>query len=149
MLVFDLDHFMSINDRLGHAVCGAVLWLFAKVVGRTMRASDVIGRLGGEEFIAVLPGTLADAARAAERVRAPFAEAYTVRNGLHIATTVSIGSRAGRLRQPAIDLLIARADAALYRAKTNGCDSVETAADIIGGDKPDGASQPAISRRNS
>ena len=75
VLAFDLDHFKSINDRFGHAVGDAVLQLFAKVVRKTMRANDIIGRLGGEEFVAILPGTLAEAAIAAERVRAAFAAA--------------------------------------------------------------------------
>jgi len=148
VLAFDLDHFKSINDRYGHAVGDAVLQLFAKVVGQTMRASDVIGRLGGEEFVALLPGTLGDAARAAERVRSAFAAAYIVRNGQHIAATVSIGVASGA-PSTAIDHLIAGADAALYRAKTNGRDRVETAAEIAGGAEADGALQPAVSRRNN
>ena len=56
-----------------------------------MRANDIVGQLGGEEFVALLPGTLADAATAAERVRAAFATASLVRSGQHVATTVSIG----------------------------------------------------------
>lgn len=148
VLAFDLDRFKSINDRFGHAVGDAVLQLFAKVVGQTMRASDVIGRLGGEEFVALLPGTLTDAARAAERVRSAFAAAYIVRNGQHIAATVSVGVACGA-PSTAIDLLIANADTALYRAKTNGRDRVETAAEIAGGAGSDGALQPAVSRCNS
>ena len=118
-------HFKTINDRNGHAVGDTILQLFARVVRQTMRASDVIGRLGGEEFVALLPGTLSDATRAAERVRSAFAAAYVVRNGQHIATTVSIGVASGT-PSTTIDRLIADADTALYRAKTNGRNRVET-----------------------
>jgi diguanylate cyclase (GGDEF)-like protein len=124
MLVFDLDHFKSINDRFGHGVGDDMLRLFAGVVRQTMRSSDVIGRLGGEEFVALLPGTLADAARAAERVRVAFAAARIASNGRHVAGTVSVGVACGS-PWSAVELLIARADTALYRAKTNGRDRVE------------------------
>lgn len=129
VLGFDLDHFKSLNDRCGHAAGDAVLQLFAKVVRQTMRANDIIGRVGGEEFVAILPGTLADAASAAERVRSAFAAASIARNGQRISGTVSVGVACGSA-STAIDLLIARADNALYRAKTNGRDRVETAAQI-------------------
>jgi len=132
VLAFDLDHFKSINDRCGHAVGDAMLELFAKVARQTMRASDVIGRLGGEEFVALLPGTLTEATIAAERVRSAFAVACIVRNGQHISATVSIGVASGP-PTVAIDHLIASADAALYRAKANGRDRVETAVEITSG----------------
>ncbi len=126
VLAFDLDHFKSINDRCGHAVGDAVLAMFAKVLRETLRAGDVVGRLGGEEFVAVLPATLAEAGIAAERVRSAFAAASIVRNGQRIAATVSSGVASGS-PATAIDLLITHADDALYRAKTNGRDRVETA----------------------
>jgi diguanylate cyclase (GGDEF)-like protein len=130
VLAFDLDHFKSINDRCGHAVGDAVLELFAKVARQALRTNDIVGRLGGEEFVAVLACTLPDAAIAAERVRSAFAAASLVRNGQHVAATVSIGIASG---SPAtgIDLLIARADTALYRAKSSGRDRVETATEEI------------------
>ena len=130
VLAFDLDHFKSINDRHGHAVGDAVLQLFARVVRETMRADDVIGRLGGEEFVAVLPGALKDAAAAGERVRSALAAASIVRNGQHIAATVSIGVASGS-PSTAVDLLIARADEALYRAKTGGRNRVEKIEEIV------------------
>jgi diguanylate cyclase (GGDEF)-like protein len=116
VLVFDLDHFKAINDRSGHATGDAMLQLFAKVARETLRATDIIGRLGGEEFVALLPSAAAEAAIAAERVRAAFAAASIVRNGRCIAATVSIGV-ASALPVTAIDLLITRADDVLYRAK--------------------------------
>ena len=104
----------------------AVLQLFAKVARETLRGTDILGRLGGEEFVALLPATLAEAAIAAERVRSAFAAASIVRNGQRIAATVSVGVACGLPSVP-VDVLITRADHALYRAKANGRDRVETA----------------------
>ncbi len=126
VLAFDLDHYKSINDRCGHAVGDAVLQLFAKVARETLRGTDIVGRLGGEEFVALLPATLAEAGIAAERVRSAFAAASIVRNGQRLAATVSIGVACGA-PSAAVDVLITRADQALYRAKANGRDRVESA----------------------
>lgn len=130
VLAFDLDHFKSINDRYGHAVGDAVLQLFARVVRETTRADDVIGRLGGEEFVAVLPGALNDAAAVGERVRSALAAASIVRNGQHIAATVSIGVASGP-SSSAVNSLITRADEALYRAKSEGRNRVVMADEIV------------------
>jgi diguanylate cyclase (GGDEF)-like protein len=128
VLVFDLDRFKTINDQNGHATGDAVLQLFAKVARETLRATDIVGRLGGEEFVALLPGTALETAVAAERVRAALADAAIVRRGRRIAATVSIGVASGS-PTTAIDALITRADDALYRAKENGRNRVEIAAD--------------------
>ena len=85
VLAFDLDHFKSINDRFGHHVGDATLRLFAKMTRTTMRTNDVIGRWGGEEFVALVPGSLADAAAAAERVRVAFQRAAVEFDGHEIA----------------------------------------------------------------
>ena len=141
VLAFDLDHFKSINDRCGHAVGDAVLALFAKVARETLRATDVVGRLGGEEFVAVIPGTRAEAGIAAERVRSAFAAASIVRNGQRIAATVSIGVACGS-PAAAVDLLITHADEALYRAKTNGRNRVETPdEEVVGAADPSACAQ--------
>ncbi len=124
VLAFDLDHFKSINDRFGHKTGDAVLDLFAAVARRTMRGDDVIGRLGGEEFVAIISGKLADACIAAERVRVAFERAAAATEKSPIPATVSIGVACGE-PTAAIDVLIARADAALYRAKANGRNRVE------------------------
>ena len=70
--MFDLDHFKSINDRFGHAAGDEVLRLFGQVVRASTRADDIIGRFGGEEFIAIVPGGLESATKIAERVRSGF-----------------------------------------------------------------------------
>jgi diguanylate cyclase (GGDEF)-like protein len=125
VLAFDLDHFKSINDRHGHAVGDAVLQMFAKVARETLRASDIVARLGGEEFVAVLPSALAEAAVAAERVRTALAAASLMRNGRHVAVTVSVGVACGA-PSTAVDALLTLADEALYRAKANGRNRVES-----------------------
>ncbi len=132
VLAFDLDHFKSINDRYGHKSGDAVLDLFATVARKSMRADDVIGRIGGEEFIAIISGKLADACTAAERVRAAFERAATAPDSPQIPATVSIGVVCGQ-PSAAIDALIARADAALYRAKANGHNRVELDQEMISG----------------
>jgi len=131
VLAFDLDKFKSINDRFGHDGGDAVLEMFAGVARKTMRSSDVIGRLGGEEFVAMVSGTRTDAAVAAERVRTAFAAAEVEFGGQRITATVSIGIACGSPRT-AVETLITRADAALYRAKANGRDRIEMAEDADG-----------------
>jgi diguanylate cyclase (GGDEF)-like protein len=131
-LVFDLDHFKSINDRFGHAVGDEALRLFAQTATMTLRSTDVIGRLGGEEFAALLPGDLNNAAAAAERVRSAFAVAGAAIDGRRIGATVSIGA-ASALELPCeLGALLARADAALYRAKAAGRNRLETDAESAG-----------------
>jgi diguanylate cyclase (GGDEF)-like protein len=135
VLAFDLDHFKSINDEFGHSMGDAILQLFANVARKTMRGGDVIGRLGGEEFVAILSGTLAEAAVAAERVRAAFAAATLDPNGHQIPATVSIGVACGS-PNASIESILARADAALYRAKANGRNRVDLADEAVPAERP-------------
>jgi diguanylate cyclase (GGDEF)-like protein len=130
VLAFDLDHFKSINDRFGHQAGDEMLRLFATVARGSLRAGDIVGRLGGEEFVALLPGSLADATIAAERLRIAFAGATIEVDGRPIAATVSVGAACGS-PQANIDMLIARADAAMYRAKVNGRNRLETADEAV------------------
>jgi diguanylate cyclase (GGDEF)-like protein len=141
VIAFDLDHFKSINDRFGHGRGDAVLKLFASVVRRNMRADDVIGRLGGEEFIAILPGTLADACAAAERVRAAF-ESCAELAEMKLPATVSVGVACGS-PLAVLDELIARADGALYRAKMNGRNRVEADQEAVAAAPNRPARQPS------
>ncbi len=128
-LMFDLDHFKSINDRFGHAIGDEALRVFAKTIRATMREDDIIGRLGGEEFAAVLPGAVSEAAKAAERVRTAFEVAGVEIGGHRMGATVSIGA-AGALRPGCkIEQLLSRADAALYAAKADGRNRVAFAPD--------------------
>jgi len=130
VLAFDIDHFKKINDGHGHAAGDAMLQLFASVVRRTMRGGDIIGRVGGEEFVALLSGPMAETQVAAERMRNAFAAATNGADGHGIPATVSIGIACGS-PHASIDVLIARADAALYRAKANGRNRVELSDEAV------------------
>jgi diguanylate cyclase (GGDEF)-like protein len=124
VLLFDLDKFKSINDRFGHAVGDDALRVFAATALANVRATDVIGRLGGEEFAAIIPGNAEEAGLVAERLRAAFQVAGVVISGHEMGATVSIGI-ATAIPPVEIDALLARSDAALYRAKHNGRNRVE------------------------
>jgi diguanylate cyclase (GGDEF)-like protein len=131
LMMFDLDHFKSINDRFGHAIGDEALKVFGQVLSSSMRASDVIGRLGGEEFAAMVPGDIEVAAKIAERIRSGFEQAGEVIAGHAIAGTVSIGAACSC--EPAVDLdaLINRADSALYEAKSGGRNRMVAAPETI------------------
>ena len=124
VLVMDLDHFKSINDRLGHEAGDQALEAFADVCTRSLRADDVLGRMGGEEFAAVLPAADVQEAQAvADRIRENLA-ARTVAGGeAWQPMTVSIGVAAARGR-PQVKDLLRSADANLYRAKAAGRNKV-------------------------
>jgi len=128
VLIFDIDHFKSINDRFGHAVGDKVLQIFAKTTRASLRQTDLIGRLGGEEFTVVL----ADAGRdnaflVADRLRKAFADDAAVLDGQMLHATASIGVSV--IVDPSQDLaqLITLADQALYLAKARGRNRVEVA----------------------
>jgi diguanylate cyclase (GGDEF)-like protein/PAS domain S-box-containing protein len=127
LLMLDLDHFKLINDQYGHAAGDAVLQSFVKTVLHVLRDSDLIGRLGGEEFAVLLPNTTVEggstlAQRIIESVHSQPVEV----EGQHISYTVSIG--AARLSHEAtFAALLGLADAALYRAKNAGRNRLEVA----------------------
>jgi diguanylate cyclase (GGDEF)-like protein len=127
-LLFDLDRFKSINDRYGHAVGDRVLRTFTDIAVLELRSTDLVGRLGGEEFGALLFGAEAGGAIAtAERIRQRFAASFANAKQGH-AVTVSVGVSALPAEEIAdIDTLISRADEALYVAKARGRNRVEAA----------------------
>jgi len=120
VLACDLDHFKSINDRFGHAVGDDALRLFAATASARIRASDVIGRLGGEEFAVIVAGGLPEATIVAERIRSAFEQAGVEISGHRANATVSIGIATAFAPQAELEVLLTRADAALYRAKSSG-----------------------------
>jgi diguanylate cyclase (GGDEF)-like protein len=125
-LMLDLDRFKRINDTYGHAAGDRVLQAFARVVEHGLRADDLFGRIGGEEFAVLLPCAADEAAEVAERVRTAFAEErVTIESGEVLQATVSIGLAAGGAD---LDALLARADEALYRAKADGRNRLALAA---------------------
>jgi diguanylate cyclase (GGDEF)-like protein/PAS domain S-box-containing protein len=127
-LVLDLDQFKTVNDTYGHQAGDAVLAAAASACLGSLRASDLLGRYGGEEFLAILPGVgPVEAGAAAERLRAAVAGAKVEFRGESIGVTTSIGC-AGRdsARGETVDELVREADTALYRAKTLGRNRAET-----------------------
>jgi diguanylate cyclase (GGDEF)-like protein len=129
-LLFDLDHFKLINDRFGHATGDTTLKLFASVISTGMRSDDLIARLGGEEFAALIVGSLEDGVAAAERIRVAFETAARAVGGRYVGATVSVGVACGNPEE-GVEALLDRADRALYDAKRNGRNRVATALDLI------------------
>lgn len=121
VVLVDLDHFKQVNDTLGHQRGDDMLRAVVEVAGRHLRASDVLARHGGDEFIALLPHTSAEGGRAlAERVRGDFAATVADggEEGLH--PTISCGVAELRADDATVESLVVRADAALYSAKRAG-----------------------------
>ena len=129
VMIFDIDHFKSINDRFGHPAGDEILKLFATVVINNLRITDLSGRVGGEEFAALLPCELEEGVLVAERVREAFATSGIVVDEGPVDTTVSIGV-AGGPAGTELEVLLAAADTALYQAKRSGRNRVEAAEEL-------------------
>jgi diguanylate cyclase (GGDEF)-like protein len=130
-LMFDLDHFKRINDQFGHATGDSALIVFAQTLTANLRSTDVLGRLGGEEFAAILPNMNADEAlAAADRVRRAFMEAAKQIDGHPVLATLSAGVAVTTDSTLSIDGLLSRADEALYAAKAGGRNRV-----VVAGEK--------------
>jgi len=129
LLMIDIDHFKRVNDNFGHAAGDTVLQRFARLARAQTRPSDRVGRLGGEEFAVLLPGTRAsEAGHIAERIRA-HAEADCASGACgEIRFTISTGLAAWKPGESLAELA-ARADAALYHAKRQGRNRIHTALD--------------------
>lgn len=126
LIVFDIDHFKLVNDKHGHPVGDKVIAMVGEIAMRQAREFDIVGRIGGEEFLWLLPDCDSEAAlRAAERLR------WAIEAGTHSAPIHSITISAGHAEIEAGDaslILFARADAALYEAKRGGRNRVARAA---------------------
>ena len=128
VMLLDLDNFKSINDHYDHAVGDRVLEIFAKIASSCLRRIDLFGRLGGEEFGALLHDTTRDRALVvAEQIRSAFAAATREVDGRPIAGTVSIGIVVAGDTMLDLSALLAQADHALYRAKHAGRNRIEIA----------------------
>ena len=127
LLMMDIDHFKAVNDGFGHDAGDEVLREFAVRLATKVRAVDLPCRMGGEEFVVVMPGTrLEDAVRIADRIRADMAGApFPVMGGdAHLQITISIGVAATAGREDTPDALLKRADEGVYEAKSAGRNKV-------------------------
>jgi diguanylate cyclase (GGDEF)-like protein len=126
LMVVDIDHFKRINDELGHAAGDKALAATVTMIHGLLRAGDLIGRLGGEEFLVLMPDTDAVQARtAAERMRARVEAAPVSFLGIERPLTVSIGVAEYRVEDGGFGPLLLRADRALYVAKRSGRNQVQ------------------------
>jgi diguanylate cyclase (GGDEF)-like protein len=128
VIVCDIDHFKLINDRFGHAVGDVALVAFARHLQKNARAEDIIGRVGGEEFIFLLPDTTAETSVSiAERTRTSLSALDINHEGVRIEVQASFGVTVMKNTDSDIDALLKRADEALYQSKRNGRNRVSTA----------------------
>jgi diguanylate cyclase (GGDEF)-like protein len=128
VLLIDLDHFKSINDRFGHAIGDRVLQIFARTAQENVKPPELIGRLGGEEFAIVFYDVGQERARVrAELIRTCFVEAAHEVDGYPVAATLSIGIAFSKNSPLDVPELLMQADEALYDAKERGRNRVEIA----------------------
>ncbi len=145
MILLDLDHFKHINDTYGHPVGDMVLKEVARIIRSLLRESDLAVRMGGEEFMVLLPATpLDDGVRAAERLRSSIAE-YDFTGfdkPISITTSCGVAPLSGDGEDP-VKVSYSEADRALYRAKSSGRNRVEVA-DSGSGECPDPCTAPLV-----
>jgi diguanylate cyclase (GGDEF)-like protein len=123
--MFDLDHFKAMNDRYGHSCGDAVLAAVGQRMKTSLRGSDIRCRYGGEEFLILLPDTpLGGARRVAENLRRAFADQPITWKDESIVVTASFGVTGITPGEDNRDVIIDRADAAMYRAKQAGRNAV-------------------------
>ena len=128
VMMFDLDRFKVVNDTHGHAVGDAVIKKFCEVTTTALRPKDVFGRIGGEEFAAVLPGSGIEAAYVrADRIRASFAENCHFVEEHQVNATVSGGVSVSMHGELTLSALLQSSDNALYQAKDAGRNCIKRA----------------------
>ncbi|MDQ0355423.1 diguanylate cyclase (GGDEF)-like protein [Rhodoplanes tepidamans] len=127
LLMIDIDKFKHVNDTFGHQAGDRVLCAFCDTAARVLRPTDVLGRTGGEEFACLLPGaTPAEAAAVADRIRLEFEQCRLDLGAVRPTSTVSIGVATTVDVGGSLAALMGAADRALYRAKANGRNRVES-----------------------
>ncbi|MGO4704211.1 GGDEF domain-containing protein [Microvirga sp. 2MCAF38] len=128
-LLFDLDGFKQVNDTFGHAMGDGVIKTFAQTLGRYL-PSSTFGRVGGDEFCAIISGDRSEALGLAEAIRSEFPKAVAANLGADLDVTVSIGSATAIGIAP--ETLVTMADTALYRAKFDGRNKVAaSSSDVV------------------
>jgi diguanylate cyclase (GGDEF)-like protein len=143
VISFDLDHFKSINDTRGHAAGDAALRAVSDLLRAEHRATDIIGRLGGEEFAIVIRGADVGAGGLlAERLRDAVAALDVRHEGEPISITASFGVTEIRSNDVELDAAFNRADRAMYAAKRLGRDRVEIDSESTKVPSPVGAAGP-------
>ena len=143
VLMLDLDFFKSVNDRYGHQCGDAVLANIGHTIMQTLRVSDVRARWGGEEFLVALPESgLDQAKRVAAALSKKIANTVTECDAARIQLTTSIGITIAMPGEEDVDAVLARADAALYRAKADGRNCIR----VVLADHDDGSSD-SVARR--
>ena len=121
-IIFDIDHFKKINDRLGHAAGDATIKHLGQVLRKTIRKSDLCARIGGEEFVILLkPSVLDEASQLAEILRQLISKTPIMFNDKEISISASFGVAIGTSD---LDSLLKQADSAMYQAKKNGRNTV-------------------------
>ncbi len=131
-LIIDIDFFKDINDQHGHLNGDIILIDMVNVIKRTIRASDVFGRIGGEEFAVLMPETnLEDATHLAERIRSNIFDNMSLLDEKKVSISVSIGVSLLREDDDMIQTLLRRADLALFKAKENGRNQVCIEEDLV------------------
>ncbi|MDR2208223.1 MAG: diguanylate cyclase [Azoarcus sp.] len=126
VLMIDIDHFKQINDTYGHAAGDAVLCHIVRQSRKLLRESDMLARLGGEEFAVLLPQTNREGALGlAERIRTVLEDTPLTYNDKPIRVTASVGVTIMSHADPSIDKTLSRADNAMYEAKHKGRNRVE------------------------
>jgi diguanylate cyclase (GGDEF)-like protein len=128
VMMIDIDHFKTVNDQLGHAVGDRVLKSVADLCRATKRETDILARVGGEEFAIMLPETTEAATiQFAERLRRLAHDCTVTANDEEIPVTISIGIAGASIRTSGIESLMRDADQALYQAKRSGRDRIAVA----------------------
>jgi len=123
LMIIDADDFKTINDRYGHLAGDQVLKLIAHTIKRSIRTVDLVGRLGGEEFVVVMPETSAEGALAAsQNLMSNIRQSPMRTDDFNIPVTVSVGIATVSLDDKNFDSVLQRADVALYAAKRQGKD---------------------------
>ena len=131
LLIFDIDYFKLVNDKHGHAAGDIVLQEITQIAKNELRDIDIFGRLGGEEFGIVLPGAnLLKAHHVADRLRQVIKNSiiYTKEQAIEITISIGISAAKGKASQ---EILMYKADEALYAAKDNGRDTVHCSASLV------------------